>query len=198
VSGSIFGAFFFYICRMKLLTFILLLVLTTAGAFAQQITINKSDLPPEVLSAVQSKLDSADIANKINRYGNWVGIGHEIGIATDESFRAISRNSQELADSNLGHFIMFLIGYRIVGADILKKLIGILLIMVWIVLFIWYYRNNCNPLYETTTVIAPDKTKTITRTVKDERDSEDNGTERFIGALVFVGVGIGICVGLIA
>lgn len=153
---------------------------------SEQITVKKSDLPADLAAKLQARADSSTLAQKMESYGKWVGIGHEVGTAVNESFQAVSNNAQELSKSNLGHFIMFMVGYSVVGKDMVKKLIGVLALITWVWIFVWYFRRNCLPLME----IKVERTglfkSTKTVTIIDKRNDSENQGERVIATLIFI------------
>lgn len=101
------------------------------------IVIRKSDLPPELLQQLESKRQLAEVSQKIEAYGKWVGIGKELGVAVNESLSALTIQADKLSKTDVGKFTMFMVAYKVLGNDVwvvLKKTImvpiGCLIIIV--------------------------------------------------------------------
>ena len=99
----------------------------------------KYTLPASQLTAEQlAEIEAAEWEKKMERYGNWVGVGGEIGDAMREGFEALG----EFSDTDLGRFTMWLIAWKVVGKDVVRILLGLLFFFLITWLFLKVYRNT--------------------------------------------------------
>jgi hypothetical protein len=67
----------------------------------------------------------------------WVGIGKEIGQATKEGLESVVDVSNKFGATQVGHFVMFMVFWRIVGRQLLGVLLGI---PIWLSgIALWFY-----------------------------------------------------------
>jgi len=107
------------------------------GQADETVTIKKSDLTKDQLD----KVAAAQLQEKIDRYGKWVGSGHEIGVAVNESLSAITNNAQTFSQTTPGKLTMFLVVYKVIGRDILGLLVSAVMLIVGLPFWIWSYRK---------------------------------------------------------
>ncbi len=130
------------------------LFLFSGVALAEKVTIDKSELSKEQLL----KLEASELKEKVDKYGSWVGIGKEVGVAVDSSLSAISKHAVEFAQTDAGKFTMFIVAYKVIGKDVLRLVIGLFVLIGAITLLGWSYWRTCIPrsvLFK----VYPDKTK---------------------------------------
>ena len=118
---------------------------------SRKILVDASDLPPEVLARIETK-------EKIETYGEYVGLGKEIGTAMNEGLEALTKHTAEFAETKVGRFTMFIIAYKVIGTDLIQFVVGVPLLIAFSVIFIWSWRRNCitRPILKRE---HPDKTK---------------------------------------
>lgn len=63
-------------------------------------------------------------------------IGTEIGIAVNETFKAISDNTIKLAESNLGKSAIFMLSWKILYKDIIGLIVGFFLLITVAVIMV--------------------------------------------------------------
>lgn len=159
---------------MKNIITILTLVLVISGVvFAQgnqnqkqeQITVNVSDLDPALVEKIKNEQSIKEVKRKINTYGQWVGMGKELGGAVDGALSSITKHADNMANTNVGKFTMFMIAYKVLGNDVMGITFGFIFWFIGTLLFIWiFYKNGINKhVYD---IRYADDGKTITR--KDE------------------------------
>lgn len=115
----------------KRLIFILVAMICSMGMFGQSITISDdclSNLPEETQRYVREHAISSDSDDS--------SIGTEIGIAVNETFKAISDNTIKLAESNLGKSAIFMLSWKILYRDIIGLIVGIFLLVTVAVIMI--------------------------------------------------------------
>lgn len=116
-------------------------LLASAFALAQQqeetIVVKKSDLTKDQLAQVEAR----NMQQKVESYGKWVGIGHEVGTAVNESLVAITSNAQSFSQTAPGRVAMFLVIYKVIGHDILGVLVAAVLLVIGLPVWIWSYKR---------------------------------------------------------
>ena len=96
----------------------------SVGIFGQSVTISDDclrNLPEETQRYVRE--------HAISNNDNDSSIGTEIGIAVNETFKAISDNTIKLAESNLGKSAIFMLSWKILYKDIIGLIVGIFLLI---------------------------------------------------------------------
>jgi hypothetical protein len=166
----------------RLMTLAAFLMLLVAPAWAQQsqgqdetVTVPKSMLSKDQIDALAQK----NLQDKVDRYGKWVGVGHEIGTAVNESLSAINAQANSFAQTPVGKWTIFVVVYKIVGRDLMGFVIGLGTLAVGLPLWIWSYRRYLP--HNIPLEITYDNSKWIRRvqsikykTVMDEDDESAN------------------------
>lgn len=110
----------------------------------QKITVNTSDLTPDQLAKIKAEQELAVISKKMEQYGNWVGIGGEIGQAIKDGLYAVKDVAVEFGGTSVGKFTMYLIAWKVMGKDIVRIFLGLIFILVaTIVIWKSYKLNFC-------------------------------------------------------
>jgi hypothetical protein len=71
----------------------------------------------------------------------WLGIGKEIGIATKEGLESVVDVSEKFGTTNVGHFVMFMVAWKIIGKSILAVVLGIPLWIAGVCLWMYSMRR---------------------------------------------------------
>lgn len=93
------------------------------GMFAETVTISGNcfkNLPEEIQKYVRENAVVSD---------DNPSIGTEIGMAVNETFKAISDNTIKLAESDLGKSAIFMLSWKIIYKDIIELAVGIFLLI---------------------------------------------------------------------
>lgn len=144
---------------MKLKSLILMLSICFLGySQSQNVTIDLSRVDPDLKSKIEAAQTVQSIETKVNTYGRWVGIGKEIGTVIDESLKSITQRSNELANTKVGKFTMFIVAYKVIGMQLIQLIFGFLIFVVITTIYIWILRLLCLPI----------KNKAITGEGKDK------------------------------
>ena len=107
-------------------------MICSVGMFAETVTISEDcfkNLPEETQKYVRENAvasDNIDVSS----------IGTEIGIAVNETFKAISDNTIKLAESNLGKSAIFMLSWKILYKDIIGLIIGLFLLIAVAVIMV--------------------------------------------------------------
>ena len=86
---------------MKTISYIILIAVLSCNIFAQQVetvTVDINKLSPEARAEIESRKQ----IQKIQQYGEWVGLGKEIGIAVDSSLASVTDRAAQFADTDMG------------------------------------------------------------------------------------------------
>jgi hypothetical protein len=131
---------------MVLLT-IILLVSTTTIVYANDTTSVKTVTIPEDMLTEEQKIElqKQETLNKIKQYGNWVGLGKEIGTAVDESLGALTNRAEEFANTKVGAITLFIVLYKVCGTDFIQLIVGSSLLIFMITIWLISFYKNCIP-----------------------------------------------------
>lgn len=95
-----------------------------------RIVVRRSDLPPEVLNQIETRA-------KIQAYGEWVGIGKEIGTAVNEGLSALTKNADDLSKTDVGKFTMIMIAWKVMGWQLVHLIFGTVFFICGLIIFMW-------------------------------------------------------------
>ena len=109
----------------------------------QKIVVNTTDLTPDQLAKIQAEKEIAELQAKVDTYGKWVGIGGEIGQAVRDGLNAVVDVSDKFSKTDVGHFTIMMIAWKVVGRDIVRFVLGFIfmIISVWFVIF--SFKTTC-------------------------------------------------------
>lgn len=106
-------------------------MICSVGIFGQSVTISDDylrNLPEETQRYVRE--------HAVSNNGDDSSIGTEIGIAVNETFKAISDNTIKLAESNLGKSAIFILSWKILYKDIIGLIVGFFLLITVAVIMV--------------------------------------------------------------
>jgi len=129
--------------RFKIL-FLLIGIISLLGinTNAQTVMVDLDNLPPEVKKQVNAQIIDDAVTKKFETYGKWAGMGKEIGIAAREGLGAVKDVTLEVAETDLGKTVIWLIIWKVAGIDIVRIIIGlIVLIFITIVVTKSYFQS---------------------------------------------------------
>jgi hypothetical protein len=114
-------------------------------AVSEKIVVDVRDLPPELVVQLKAR-------QQMENTGRYVRWGKEIGVAMDEGLGALTRHSAEFAETELGHFAMFLIAWKVMAEDVYEITSGIVGVLVGVPFLalgagavFWSYRRTIVP-----------------------------------------------------
>lgn len=133
---------------MKTLITVLISVVITVTAFAQQqkevVSIDVNQLPPELKEKVIQQQSIQKTKEKMQEYGQWVGLGQELGAAIDGGLTAVEKHADKIADTNIGKVTIALIVFKVVGMQLVQYIAAFAFFLVWVPTFIYSFRKNCS------------------------------------------------------
>lgn len=125
---------------------VFLLLVLCAVAFGQQASSDGDKLitvPQKYVSAEGMQHQSDGNGAVVDQIMKWKGIGQEIGIATRESLNAVVDVAEKFGTTNVGHYVMFLVAWKLVGKDMLSLIFGIPIwffgVAIWVWLLKWFF-----------------------------------------------------------
>lgn len=130
---------------MKKVLLLLMSLVLTFGVFAQttqKVTVNKSDLTPDQLAKIESKVQMDEMKDKVEQYGEWVGIGGEVGVAIKEGLSAVVDVADKFGSTKVGEFTMLMVGWKVMGKDLIKIILGLLFITIFSILTFKFYKDT--------------------------------------------------------
>jgi hypothetical protein len=107
----------------------------------ETVTVKKSQLTQEQLSNIELQATK----DKVEQYGKWVGIGHELGTAVNESLSAVTANANNFAQTGVGKWTIFLVVWKVAGHDLLGFVIGFGTLVVGFIVWCYVFYKNCIP-----------------------------------------------------
>lgn len=115
---------------------------------SDKVTISKSDLTPQQIATLEAKtqLDKANaevskLQKKIETYGNWVGVGGEIGNAVKEGLTAVVDVADKFGKTDVGKFTMTMVAWKVIGKDVVKIIIGLLFFITFTATLIYTFKR---------------------------------------------------------
>jgi len=94
------------------------------------VSIDLNKLSPDVQAAIQSQKEMDAVTNKIETYGKWAGMGKEVGIAVKDGLTAVKDVTLEIADSKLGHTVIWLVVWKVAGIDFARIVLSFIIVIV--------------------------------------------------------------------
>jgi len=129
-----------------ILTFVLMLVISTQ-AQAQTSTTPMVGNPSTYLTAEQQSKHYSDLKiadeKKLETYGNWVGVGGEVGGAIKEGLTAVVDVSDKFSKTDVGKFTIYMVAWKVIGKDIVRIVLGIFFIIIFTWLLIYSFKHTC-------------------------------------------------------
>jgi len=102
-------------------------------------TLDPNKLSPQARAEIEQQSHNAQVANKIEQYGKWAGMGKEVGIAVSEGLNAVVDVADKFGNTRVGEITIALIIWKVFGTDVVRYLIGILLIAIAIIFVLKSY-----------------------------------------------------------
>jgi hypothetical protein len=128
------------VCMRRIVFGLMAMLIFIGTVWAQtdssMIMVRKSDLPTNLVEKIETE-------QKLQSIGKFAGLGKEIGVAVREGLGALTEETNKLADTKVGHFIMFIIAFKVLGYPIIQMLIGIPILLFGTIIFTIYFRNSC-------------------------------------------------------
>lgn len=130
---------------------------TTTQSQVGTYTLDVNQLSPQARAEIENQMKTTEMVKKIEQYGKWAGVGKEVGIAINEGLTAVVDVADKFGKTNVGQITIGLIVWKVIGKDIVRLIIGLIILFVLLSVIIHsYYR----------TIISPIRTKKILKSKK--------------------------------
>jgi len=110
-------------------------------SFAQ---VSKSDydkLPQEVKDQISQSLSpESQVEQKIKETSAYVSIGHEIGLAVNETLSALKETVIDVSETRIGKIAITIVIWKLLGEDILGIIVGTVLLITCIIFASKYFK----------------------------------------------------------
>ncbi|HNX11147.1 MAG TPA: hypothetical protein PKI61_03320 [bacterium] len=106
------------------------------------IWVRESDIPPSALINLQRDAKILDVEEDLEKIGEYVSIGREIGGAIDTSLSAIAYHADNISKTFVGKFTMLMIAWKVMGSDLVDKIFDVLVLIGFSLVWIWSFRKN--------------------------------------------------------
>lgn len=116
-----------------------------AQAPNEKIVVNASDLTIDQLAKIKAEAEVQALTKKLETYGNWVGVGGEIGTAVKEGLTAVVDVADKFGKTDVGRFTLVMVAWKVMGKDIVKIILGLLFFATFITTLILIYRRIVLP-----------------------------------------------------
>ena len=100
-------------------------------------------LTAEQQAKYYSDLKIAELEKKLQTYGNWVGVGGEVGTAIKEGLTAVVDVADQFGKTDVGKFTMYMVAWKVIGKDIVRIVLGLIFIAVFTWLLIYSFKRTC-------------------------------------------------------
>lgn len=118
---------------------------TSASAQTSKVGDPTTYMTSDQLAKYYSDIKVADLEKKLETYGNWVGVGGEIGNAIEEGLTAVVDVADKFTGTDVGKFTMILVAWKVIGKDLVRIIIGFVFLILITFLFFRVYRNTYVP-----------------------------------------------------
>jgi len=122
--------------------FMFVMLAVVSNAQSQTVNVPVDQLTPTQLLKIQSDAKIAELEKKLQTYGNWVGVGGEIGTAVKEGLSAVVDVADKFGKTDVGKFTMIMIAYKVMGKDFIRIIIGLLFFLVFSTFLFIYHKRH--------------------------------------------------------
>lgn len=121
----------------KVLILLIFSFLTCFVTFAQNSSNSTVTLTAEQYNALPSNVrESIEKENTYKTIGKWAGLGKEIGEGVNSALMAIEGSATRISETTLGKTAMNVVVWKFVGKDIIRIIIGILVLVIGVPIMI--------------------------------------------------------------
>ena len=107
----------------------------------EKITVNASDLTVDQLAKIKAETEVKELQKKLDTYGNWVGVGGEIGNAVKEGLTAVVDVADKFGKTDVGKFTLVMVAWKVMGKELVGIVLGLLFFFLFTFLLIWLYKR---------------------------------------------------------
>jgi len=157
----------------------------------QLVSVRLGDLPADIRAQIIAKSQLEDTKQKIEQYGQWVGIGKEVGVAINDGLEAVTEKAEKFANTTPGKVTIFVIIWKVIGRELAGLFVGVPLIglTTWIFFYAWrtLFRGR---IVRTVNAEGKRVEQFVEATVKSFSEGERIGAALALPVLYFIVIGI--------
>lgn len=175
---------------MKYITSLFIALALVVSAAANTVTIDVNQLPESIKQQITQQAALQETKAKVAQYGEWVGLGKELGSAIDGGLSAVENHVDKIADTNVGKITMALIVYKVIGRELVHYISGIAFALTWVPIFMFIlWRNHLVRRVLTSVTVDPTtKVKTKTYEVVNQKSYRSNEIPDGVGYGLVAGI----------
>lgn len=116
--------------------FVCLLTMCMSVSAAQGSNISKEDydkLPPALQAQIDSCLSVNPVKQQLVETSEYVQIGHQIGVAVNETLQAIEETTVRLSETKIGKIAIFIVIWKVLAKDFINIFLGIIIMILCII-----------------------------------------------------------------
>lgn len=108
----------------------------------EKIVVDKNYLTSDQIAKIESDARIAELEKKLQTYGNWVGVGGEIGNAVKEGLTAVVDVADKFGKTDVGKFTLVMVAWKVMGKDIVRIFLGLIFITILTVFMFRIYKKT--------------------------------------------------------
>lgn len=108
----------------------------------ERITVDKNYLTSDQIAKIESDARVAELEKKLETYGNWVGVGGEIGTAVKEGLTAVVEVADKFGSTDVGKFTLVMVAWKVMGKDIIRIFLGLVFIVGLTIMMLRIYKKT--------------------------------------------------------
>lgn len=121
------------------------LLLIVVATFISLVAFGQKTLTQDQWNKLPADLKAEfEIENKAGQVSKAVGIGHEIGVAVNETLIAIEDSALRISESDLGKEAIFIAKWKLLYKDFLQIVMGIVFLLFGSGIVVWSYKMANN------------------------------------------------------
>lgn len=108
----------------------------------EKMVVDRTYLTPDQIAKIESDARIAELEKKLETYGNWVGVGGEIGTAIKESLTAVIDVADKFGKTDVGKFTLVMVAWKVMGQDVIRIILGLIFIVILTVFMFRIYKKT--------------------------------------------------------
>lgn len=119
------------------------LILIIAATFISLVAFGQKTLTQEQWNKLPADLKAEfELENKAGQFSKAVGIGHEIGVAVNETLIAIEDSALRISESDLGKEAIFIAKWKLLYKDFLQIFMGLVFLAFGSAVVFKFFRTS--------------------------------------------------------
>lgn len=111
-----------------------------------QVTLTKEEYD-KLPESVKKELS---ISKEMNKYPNYASWGKEVGVAVNETLKAVEESSIRISKTEIGQTAIFILKWKFLYKDFIRIVVGslMLVILIGLIIYITKRKNSYNDIDE--------------------------------------------------